>query len=301
YKGRLQVSGGIMYYLVADPVYKTLARRESHTVFMDDNEENYPISTETIFSDEQDNNSYDDRQNWTPRNGDNKTNVLSYYRNDNRLTRAQMNTLKSIVDDRMGADDKVAAIQQYTNDKSLTTDQVVEMMGWLSFESNKLQVAQYCYDKVLDKENDHEIATALSFQSSKRELDEFIAGSRNEHRQQYDEDRPGRPGTRGIRGDRNSRGPLQQSELSSLGRSVADRSGDTDKQSLMQQYLTDRTMNTAQVAAMLDWLSFEGTKLEFARWAFNKTSDRSNFGQLKSKFNFSSSKRTIDDMVLSGK
>lgn len=296
YKGRLQVSGGIMYYLVADPVYKTLARRESRTVFMDDNEESYPISTETVFSDENDNNSYNDKDNWDQNRRDNRNKVLSYYREDDRLTRAQMNTLKSIVDDRMGSDDKTAAIQQYISDKSLTTDQVVEMMNWLSFESSKLQVAKDCYTRVLDKENYHEISMALSFQSSKRELDEFIAGSRAVRRAGYDEDGRYRAGN--PRDDRNISGPLQQSELSSLGRSVADRTGDTDKQNLMQQYLAGRTVTTSQVAAMLDWLSFEGTKLEFTRWAFSKTSDRSNFGQLKNKFSFSSSKRAIDDLIL---
>ncbi|MBL7712906.1 MAG: DUF4476 domain-containing protein [Chitinophagaceae bacterium] len=296
YKGRLQVSGGIMYYLVADPVYKTLARRESRTVFMDDNEESYPISTETVFSDEHDNNSYNDKDNWDQNRRDNRNKVLSYYRENDRMSRAQMNTLKSIVDDRMGSDDKTAAIHQYTSDKSLTTDQVVEMMNWLSFESSKLQVAKDCYDRVLDKENYHEISMALSFQSSKRELDEFIAGNRAERRERYNEDDRYRPGS--ARGDRSGNGPLQQSEFSSLGRSVADRTGDADKQNLMQQYLAGRTMTTAQVSAMLDWLSFEGTKLEFARWAFDKTSDRSNFGQLKNKFSFSNSKRTIDDLVL---
>jgi hypothetical protein len=299
YKGRIQVTGGILYYLIADPVYKTLARRESRTVLMDDHEENYPISTETIFSDENDNNSYSDKDNWDQRRKDTKNKVLSYYREDNRLSPAQMNTLKGMVDDRMGSDDKVAAIQQYSSDKSLTTDQVVEMMYWLSFENSKLQIAKYSYDKVLDKENYLEISSALSFQSSKRELDEFMYARNNQGRTDInDGDDFRQAGPDGYRNNRNNTGAVQQSDISNLGRSVAERNGDTDKQNLMQQYLASRTMTTAQVSAMLDWLSFEGSKLEFSKWAFSKTSDRDNFAQLKSKFSFSSSRKEIDDLLL---
>jgi hypothetical protein len=52
---------------------------------------------------------------------------------------------------------------------------------------------------------------------------------------------------------------------------------------------------------MLDWLTFEGSRLEFAKWAYTRVSDRTNYGQLKTKFSFLSSKKTIDNLLLNGK
>lgn len=305
HKGRIQVNGGSMYYCTVDPMYKTLSFRESRTVYIDDNENSYPINTETVFSDEKDNTSFADDENWDDRKRNDRSNVVSYYRDDNRLTASQMATLKTAVEDRMGTDDKVALIKNYISNKAVMTDQVMTMMGWLSFESSKLEVAKAAYPKVLDKENYLEVSRILSFQNSKRELEDIIFAQKNRRNRNVNDDwtdeddiydydkreqiaRPAEKPKLEI---------LQADEMTLLSKSVADKMRDSDKQKLLTQYLENRKLLTTQLSVMLDWLTFEGSRLEFSKWSFNKITDKENFTQIKSKFRFISSKKSIDELA----
>lgn len=313
YKGRIHVDGGTMYYCAVDPMYKTMNIRESRTLYLDNDEPSYPINTESVFSDEKDDdNSYRNRDNWDDRRQDNKSNVVSYYRDDKRITPAQMSMLKTAVQERIGSSDKVTVIEQYIMDKSLMTDQVMTIIGWLSFESSKLEVAKSCYPKVLDKENYLQVSSLLSFQSSRRELESytFAYNKRNTHHpndawteEEIDEDydpyaRSRERNTTPRNNNTNQEsGPLQAGQLNNLRRNVSEKATDSEKQSIMVAYLDKRTYNTEQLMTMLDWFTFEGSKLEFAKWSYGRVSDRMNFGQIKSKFSFNSSKKAVDDLL----
>lgn len=52
--------------------------------------------------------------------------------------------------------------------------QIKEIIGLMSFESGKLEIAKFAYDYAIDKENYYTVAEALSFSSSKEELMDFI-------------------------------------------------------------------------------------------------------------------------------
>ena len=56
----------------------------------------------------------------------------------------------------------------------VTTDQLCEMLDYISFESNRLELAKYAYLKTLDVENYDKVYSMLDFNSSKRELDRYI-------------------------------------------------------------------------------------------------------------------------------
>jgi hypothetical protein len=48
---------------------------------------------------------------------------------------------------------------------------------------------------------------------------------------------------------------------------------------------------------MLSWFSFESTRLEFAKWAYDGTIDRQNYWKLEDEFSFSSSKTELSQHI----
>ncbi|MBS1615687.1 MAG: DUF4476 domain-containing protein [Bacteroidetes bacterium] len=72
---------------------------------------------------------------------------------------------------------------------------------------------------------------------------------------------------------------------------------DEDKEKLMEQVLSDRMVSTTQVRQMLGWLTFESTKLEFAKWAYTRASDRRDYWKLEDAFTFESSKDEFNQAI----
>jgi len=94
-----------------------------------------------------------------------------------------------------------------------------------------------------------------------------------------------------------NRNMLSSRDMDDLRARVNDRITDTDKEKLMKSVLDNRSYTTDQVRAMMGWLSFESTKLDFAKWAYDHVSDRRNFWKLESEFSFSSSKDEFNDYI----
>lgn len=278
YKGRMRIDPATTYFCTVDPQYKTMSIRESREAYYDD-ERTYKIDEQPEFDEDRDNQSYarDKDKDWD-KDRQNRDN-----RDKNILSNDELYTLQAAVEERYGSDDKVRLIKNYLQDKKLTTEQVKTIIAWLSFESSKLEIAKYGYPRCTDPEKYLQVSSLLNFQNSKTELEEEIFKNK-------------KPTT-------TAPGPAQKQVLNAarinqLSAAVQEKITDTDKQKLMQQELSDLTMSTAQVSTMLDWLTFEGSKLEFAKWAYPRVNDRLSYGQLKSKFSFLSSKKAIDNLML---
>lgn len=57
----------------------------------------------------------------------------------------------------------------------LTSEQVKELLGYFTFESNKLELAKYSYKKVCDQGNFFKVYDAFDFDSSITELKDYIS------------------------------------------------------------------------------------------------------------------------------
>lgn len=88
-----------------------------------------------------------------------------------------------------------------------------------------------------------------------------------------------------------------QQDMSDLKKRVDDRMMDGEKQKLMQSVLQDRRYTTEQMRTMLNWLSFESTKVEVAKWGYDNVSDKQNYWKLESEFTFSSSKDEFNNYI----
>jgi hypothetical protein len=101
---------------------------------------------------------------------------------------------------------------------------------------------------------------------------------------------------RGYRNDRHtSRNAFSPADMRDLNERVEDRMHSDGKVKLMKSVLVNRTYTTDQVRTMLSWLTFDDSKLEFAKWAYTNVIDKRNYWKLDNAFTFSSSKEDFND------
>ena len=94
-----------------------------------------------------------------------------------------------------------------------------------------------------------------------------------------------------------SGGSLSEDASDKLKTKVAAKGTDTEKLKYMKETLKKESLTTFQVSYMMDWFLFESTKVEFARWAYNITTDKEYYGDLSAKFNYSSSKEELQQFL----
>jgi hypothetical protein len=255
--------------------------RETRDEYLLDEEKSFRIESQTQFEEDR-NNKWREKDNDYANERTNDRNKNNTPRDPNLLTTEQLNTLKTSVDGRISNSDKLNLIQNYLQNKKVNTEQVKTMIAWLSFENNKLQLAKYCYPKTIDQDNYLQISNLLDYQSSKRDLEKLMFDNKNNET----ENKPTNSKT------------LSSAQMSQLDNAIQQKITDTEKQKLLQQNLENNNLTTIQVATILDWLTFEGSKLEFAKWAYPRVSDKHNYAVLKSKFSYTSSKNTIDNLMI---
>lgn len=93
---------------------------------------------------------------------------------DNALNPGDMDALKSKVNTKIADGDKLKIIKNNLKNRSYYTDQVNVMMGWLNFESTRLELAKWAYSHVIDKRNYYSLEKQFTFKSSKVEFESYI-------------------------------------------------------------------------------------------------------------------------------
>ncbi|MGC4058584.1 MAG: DUF4476 domain-containing protein [Chitinophagaceae bacterium] len=285
FKGRMQIDGGKTYYCMIDPSNGTLKVRESRMSSVDERNKAFPIDNRPDFSDGRNDES------WEYDKGRNdQSSQVSYYNERNRITAAQMEMLRTSVEDKISTTDKVRTIKLFLSDKTLMTEQVITIMNWLNFESNKLEIATYCYPRVSDPDNYILVSNKLSFQSSRRTLEQEMLRIKEQGPDTAEAD----PSTGAASNEKLS--PLTEQRLAALQQACDQKVSDSEKIKLLQSGLARTTFTVAQLSKMLHFLLFEGTRLELVKWAYTRISDPQNTASLKSEFNYTSSKNEIDQL-----
>jgi hypothetical protein len=72
---------------------------------------------------------------------------------------------------------------------------------------------------------------------------------------------------------------------------------DSDRLAMAKQVLVDNHMNVNQLASILDLLTFDNSKLNFAKAAYAKTIDPENYFLINGKFTFSSSVSELNNYI----
>jgi hypothetical protein len=268
YSGYINIRPNAFHSAVVDPYQRKMTMRTTQTFERPGREDVY--------------------ENWNDRNYNNDPYRDDY--NDNVMRNQDITDLGARVQDRMSDNDKLQLIKSALENRSYYTDQLRTALGWLSFESSKLDLAKWAYDNAADKENYWKLEDVFSFSSSKNELTEYIQGrgvinnSDNRYRDGYEYNNV------------NARA-ISDQDIADLGIRVKDRIGDSDKLTLVQSVLNGKEYYTDQLRTILGWFSFESTKLDFAKWAYANTIDQENYWKLEDVFSFSSTKTELTDYI----
>jgi len=94
-------------------------------------------------------------------------------------------------------------------------------------------------------------------------------------------------------------GSLTDAKIDQLKTNVAAKKTDTEKTTFLKGELKDEQITTSQVSTMMDWLSFESSKEEFAEWAYSITVDKDAYGSLDSKFSYKNYQDDLDKFLKS--
>jgi len=68
---------------------------------------------------------------------------------------------------------------------------------------------------------------------------------------------------------------------------------------VLKDALANETFVTYQVGNMMDWFSFESSKVDFAEWAYTKTVDKENFTDLENKLTYKNYRDDLDKFIKS--
>lgn len=81
-------------------------------------------------------------------------------------------------------------------------------------------------------------------------------------------------------------GTLSDIKIDNLKAKVDAKRTDTDKLTVLKDGLRREKITTAQVGDMMDWFSFESTKLDLAKWAYGQVVDKEYYSDLEGKLSY---------------
>lgn len=169
YKGRISIAPSRMYYCLVDPDYGTMKVRESGMVALDGNEKNYPVATDPVFSDGAQSSSTSAPGQQEGSNAEDNS-VIAYDKG-NMLQQQQLNQLQQNVSRKITDTDKLKLIKESLANTALSTQQLAAMLGWLTFEDSRLDLAKWSYASIVDKNRFIDgIQQQFNYDSSLQEL-----------------------------------------------------------------------------------------------------------------------------------
>ena len=86
----------------------------------------------------------------------------------------EFDMLKRTIDQRSFDSSRLQIAKQAISSNRITAQQVTELLGLMTFESTKLELAKFAYHHTLDKQNYFLVNDAFTFESSIDELNEYI-------------------------------------------------------------------------------------------------------------------------------
>lgn len=91
--------------------------------------------------------------------------------------------------------------------------------------------------------------------------------------------------------------PIPESSISSIKSSVEEESFSSDKMNIAKQATKNRCITVSQVRDIMSAFDFEDKKLEFAKYAYDRTYDVDNYYLINKDFDFSSNKESLNKYV----
>lgn len=97
--------------------------------------------------------------------------------------------------------------------------------------------------------------------------------------------------------DRGSKRAMDNSAFQQLKKSIANESYESTKLKVAKQFVSVNYFNASQVKELLETFSYENSKIELAKYAYDFTVDKGNYFIVNEAFSYSSSKESLMDYI----
>lgn len=97
--------------------------------------------------------------------------------------------------------------------------------------------------------------------------------------------------------DRNGRRAMDKTAFQQLKQAIDNEAFDNTKQKMAKQYIATNYFTSAQVKELVLLFSFENSRLEIAKYAYDYTVDKGNYFLVNEAFSFSNSKEALADYI----
>ncbi|MFT5914234.1 MAG: hypothetical protein ACJAWV_000417 [Flammeovirgaceae bacterium] len=178
---------------------------------------------------------------------------------------------------------KLTASLQIANSHCLSTAQMMKLSSILSEEQTKLNFLKQAYDAVYDVRNFHSASQVLQSSYNQQDFQRFIQSKNN-----------GGGGSNPNYGCR-----IDNAEFATIKNQIERQNFNSSKINLAKSLLRNKgkCFVVSQVREILSIFSFENSKLEIAKFAYDFTNDTQNYAQLGVLLQYSSSKRDFEQFL----
>ncbi|MBL4648418.1 MAG: DUF4476 domain-containing protein [Aureispira sp.] len=181
----------------------------------------------------------------------------------------------------------------------LQVGQIEAIIKGFSLESNKLEYAQYAYSTTLDAENYPDLMPLFRLSTSKEGLKNFLAKREIPVVPKAVEKEVTETGevvkTESTTTVKTTTGPspMDDKSFAAAKRSASEESFESSKLRRVKQISDANYLLSSQVKELVELLSFESSKLDYAQYAYEKTYDQANYDIAKEGLKHSKSKETL--------
>lgn len=199
------------------------------------------------------------------------------------MKEADYNVLYRDVQNRFGLGAKMSALQNiFSNDTYyFTTAQAKQLIGLVSSESNRLELAKASYDNIVDPNNFNQLYDLLSTTSSRNELDVYVRNNG------------------GSTSPIVARTPMSTSSFNTIYNDVRSTFGLGAKMSELTDIFNNETyyFTVAQAKQLISLVSAESNRLQLAKSAYGNITDPENFNLIYDLLSSQSSRNELSAYV----
>lgn len=92
-------------------------------------------------------------------------------------------------------------------------------------------------------------------------------------------------------------GGLNVNEVNTLYDKVANLKTDINKLKLLKKELVGEQYAVGQLMMMMDWLAFESSRVDLAKWSYNRVVDKENYRDIIADFEMDTSKKELEQYI----
>ena len=236
------------------------------------------------------------------------------------MPNSQFAGIKAAVQKQSFKEQKIMVLKQALSaNDCVSTSQVKELLDLFSFADDKLEVAKFCYAKCFDYNNYYQVNDAFSFSSDVEALNNYIASQPKPQHGQVAQNYPSgfnngnvtenvnpnpRPAPRPMPKPNPNPKPtpsgcfaMNEGDFQSALASIKKQSFNDTKMQVAKQITSANCLTCSQIKEVMKTFSFESSKLDYAKYAYDFAYDKGNYYQINDAFSFSSSVEELSKYI----